>query len=52
MSYIVSEGYEAFIAASDLRRVDEQEDPQYVFRDRTDRERFNFMKCIWTRPAP
>ena len=32
--------------------ADEQEDPQYVFQDPTDRERFNFMKCIWTRPEP
>ena len=31
---------------------DEQEDLQYVFRDQTDGERFNFMKCIWTKPDP
>ncbi len=29
---------------------DEQEDPRFAFRDRTDWKRFNFMKCIWIRP--
>ena len=29
---------------------EEQEDPQYAFRDALDGERFNFMKCIWNRP--
>lgn len=28
---------------------DEQEDLLYVFRDPTDKKRFNFLKCIWTR---
>lgn len=27
---------------------DEREDPQHVFQDETDPERFNFLKCIWT----
>ena len=30
---------------------DEQEDLQYVFRDPTDGNRFNFMKRIWTSPT-
>lgn len=29
---------------------DEQEEPRFAFRDRTDWNRFNFMKCIWIRP--
>ena len=29
--------------------ADEQEDPQYVVQDD---ERFNFMKCVWTRTSP
>ena len=32
--------------------TDEQEDPRDVFQDPTDKERFNFLKCIWTRPEP
>ena len=28
----------------------EQEDPQYAFRDASDGERFNFLKCIWANP--
>ena len=30
----------------------EQEAPEHVFRDAPNGERFNFLKCIWTRPAP
>ena len=29
---------------------DEREDPQHAFLDDPDGDRFNFLKCIWTRP--
>ena len=32
-----------------LTTPDEQEDPQHAFQDETVAERFNFIKCIWTR---
>ena len=31
---------------------DEQEDPEYAFRDPTTDHRFNFLKCIWPAQAP
>ena len=29
----------------------DQEDPQYAFRDASDGEGFNFLKCIWAKPG-
>ena len=31
---------------------DEKEDPKHAYPDEPDEHRFNFLKCIWTRPIP